>query len=134
MDDQAAITSVLNEYYSAFSTLDVQAIVHYYYEPSLFITPLGVNAVHTRADMVSGFTTIIEGLRARGFARSELSMLCIKHLSDTATLASGVALRYRADGQELERAGVTYLLYKTDSRWKIAVTVIHDANANVQPE
>jgi hypothetical protein len=74
VDDQAAITSVLNGYYSAFSTLDVQAIVHYYHEPSLFITPLGVNAVHTRADMVSGFTTIIEGLRARGFGRSELSM------------------------------------------------------------
>jgi ketosteroid isomerase-like protein len=134
MNDQAAVTQVLNDYYSAFSTLDVQAIVPYYHEPSLFITPLGVNVAHTCADMVATLTTVTEGLRVREYGRSELSMLHVKHLSDTATLASGVALRYRADGQELERVGVTYLLHKADSRWKIAVTVIHDTNTGAHPE
>jgi hypothetical protein len=41
-------------------------------------------------------------------------------------LATGVALRYKTDGQELERVGVTYLLYKAESGWKIAVVVLHD--------
>ena len=39
-------------------------------------------------------------------------------------------VRYKADGQELERIGFTYLLRKTNEGWKIAVLVGHDP-ANV---
>jgi ketosteroid isomerase-like protein len=126
MDDTAAVNQVLTDYYSAFSTLDVQAILPYYHEPCLLISPQGVAAVPTRAALMATFTPVMEGLRARGYDRSELSMLHLKQLSATATLASGVAVRYKADGQELERVGVSYLLHKADHRWTIAVTVIHD--------
>jgi hypothetical protein len=47
-------------------------------------------------------------------------------LSATATLVTGVAVRYKLDGQELERAGVTYVLHKADTGWKIAVLIAHD--------
>jgi hypothetical protein len=47
-------------------------------------------------------------------------------LSGTAPLARGVARRYKANGQESDRAGVTYLLCKADANWKIAVIVLHD--------
>jgi hypothetical protein len=58
-----------------------------------------------------------------------------KQLSATTALASGVVVRYRADGQELERVGVSYLLHKADDdRWTIAVTVIHDTDKVVRPE
>jgi hypothetical protein len=50
-------------------------------------------------------------------------------------LASGVAVRYRADGQELERVGVSYVLHKADEdRWAIAVAVVHDTDKVVRPE
>ena len=50
-------------------------------------------------------------------------------------MVSGVAVRYRADGQELERVGVSYVLRKADDdRWTIAVTVIHDTDTVVRPE
>ena len=68
----------------------------------------------------------MEGLRARGFGRSELSVQHVKSLSATATLVTGLALRYKLDGQELERVGVTYVLHKADSHWRIAVLIIHD--------
>jgi len=56
-------------------------------------------------------------------------------LSATATLASGAAVRYRADGQELEQVGVSYLLHKADDdRWTVAVTVVHDTDKAVRPE
>src|SRR2546428_665043 len=50
------------------------------------------------------------------------------------SLFTGVALGLvpnarLADGQELERTGVTYVLHKTDNGWKIAVTVGHDAES-----
>jgi hypothetical protein len=68
----------------------------------------------------------MEGLRAKGFARSELNVRTVKSLSATTTLVTGVALRYKLDGQELELVGVTYVMYKSDTRWKIAVLIIHD--------
>jgi hypothetical protein len=61
-------------------------------------------------------------------------MLHVKQLSAAASLASGVAVRYRADGQELERVGVSYVLHKADDRWTIAVTVVHDTDKVVRPE
>ncbi len=125
-DDKAAVTRVLADYYSAVSTLDVQAILPYYHEPSLLISPLGVAATPTHAALAATLTPAMEGLRARGYARSELTMLHVKRLSATTTLASGIAVRYKADGQELERVGATYVLHKADSRWKIAVLVVHD--------
>jgi ketosteroid isomerase-like protein len=134
MDDEAAVTRVLTDYVSAFGTLDVQAILPYYHEPCLLVGPQGVAALPTRAAMVAAFTPMIEGLRARGYGRSELSMLHVKQLSAAASLASGVAVRYRADGQELERVGVSYVLHKADDRWTIAVTVVHDTDKVVRPE
>jgi ketosteroid isomerase-like protein len=127
-DDKAAVTRVLTDYYNAFSKLDVQAILPYYHEPSLLIGPGGVAATFTYAALTAMFAAAMEGLRARGYARSELSMLHVKRLSATTTLASGVAVRYKADGQELERGGVTYVLHKADSGWKIAVLVAHDTD------
>lgn len=68
----------------------------------------------------------MDALRARGYGRSEYSLLSSQTLSTTAALTIGTAIRYKADGQELERAGITYLLCKTGAGWKIAVMVLHD--------
>lgn len=128
IDDEAVVTRVLADYYSAFSTLEVQAVLPYFHEPCLMIGPQGVFAAPTRAVLSAAFTPAMENLRARGYGRSELSMRHVKSLSATATLATGVALRYKLDGQELERVGVTYLLQKADTGWKIAVLIIHDTD------
>ena len=47
-------------------------------------------------------------------------------MSAKATLVGGVAQRYKVDGEELDQAGVTYVLHKADSGWKIAVLIVHD--------
>ncbi len=70
----------------------------------------------------------MEDLRARGYGRSELSLQQVKPLSATSAWATGVALRYKTDGQELERVAVTYLLHKTDNGWRFAVMVLHDTD------
>ena len=53
-------------------------------------------------------------------------MPTVKRLSATAGLMSDTAIRYKSDGVELDRAGVTYVLQKTSAGWKIAVAVLHD--------
>jgi hypothetical protein len=124
--DQDAALRTLADYYRAFSTLEVQAVLPYFHEPSLLISPQGVLAAPTLAALAGVFTPAMEGLRSREFGRSELSAGFVESLSSTATLVTGVALRYRSNGQELERVGVTYVLHKAESGWKIAVIVLHD--------
>jgi len=125
MNEEPAVIRVLTEYYATFSTLDVQAVLPYFHEPSLLITPQGVFAAPTYAVLTTAFTPAMEGLRDRGFGRSELSVQEVRSLSATATLVTGVAVRYKVGGQELERVGVTYVLHKADTRWKIAVLILH---------
>jgi len=130
--DEAVVTRVLADYYRAFSTLDVQAILPYYHEPSLLVNPQGVAAMPTHAALVATVAPGMEAFRARGYARSELTMLKVKRLSAGTALATGVAVRYKTDGQELDRVGVLYLLQRVDGSWKIVALVVHDADVRLR--
>jgi hypothetical protein len=104
VNDDAALRT-LADYYRAFSTLEVQAVWPYFHEPSLLISPQGVFAVPTFAALATVFTPTMEGLRTRHFSRSELSVGYVKSLSASATLVTGIAIRYNAtdrnwNGQE----------------------------------
>jgi ketosteroid isomerase-like protein len=133
-DDKAVVTQVLADYYTAFSTLDAHAVGPYFHEPSLLVSPAGVVPTPTRASVAAVFQPVMEGLRARGFARSQLISLRLKRLSASTMIAGGVAVRRKADGEELERAGVVYLLQKTDGKWQFATVVIHDAGDPLRPD
>jgi len=126
--EETEVTRFLTAYYRDFSSLDIQAILPYFHEPSLIIGPQGVFAAPTRSVLATTLVPVLEGLRGRGYGRSELSIRQLKSLSPATILVVGVALRFKVDGQALERAGVTYVLLKVDQHWKIAVLVTHDAN------
>jgi hypothetical protein len=130
MNSQSDVIQVLTDYYTAFSTLDVQLFLPYFHEPSLLVGHRGIIAAPTHGVLVTAFAPTLKGLRERGFGRSELSVRLSKMLSATAALVTGVAIRYKADGQELERVGTTYVLHQHDAGWKIAVAVLHDADEN----
>ncbi len=125
-DDDAALL-MLADYYRAFSTLDAEAILPFFHEPSMLISSRGVIAAPTAAAVAAAFKPTLDSLRAREFGRSELSVGTAKRLSESATLVIGDAIRYKRDGQELERVGLTYVLHKAETGWKIAVIVLHDA-------
>jgi hypothetical protein len=128
MNNEEAVKQVFSDYYNSFSTLDVQSILPYFHQPALLIGPLGVIAIPTPAAVVPIFGPVMEDLRQRKYRRSELSLQQFKLLSATSALAVGAAIRYKADGQELERVGVTYLLHKGNDGWKFAVMVLHDTD------
>lgn len=123
-----AIHQVIADYYRDFSTLNVQAILPYFNEPSLLIGPQGVIPIPNRAALAAVFGPVMEGLRAKGYDRSELELGYVKSLSSSAALIGGVAVRYKTDGQQLERVGITYVLHKTKSGWKFATLILHDPN------
>jgi len=125
-DENAAVAQALNDYYRAFSAYDTQHALSYYNEPVVFITAQSVIAATTPGESAARLTKLYETLRPTGFARSELINLHIKQMSGGLAIASGVAVRYKADGQELGRLGVTYILRKTTVGWKLAALVSHD--------
>jgi len=133
-DEEAAAAQVLADYYRAFSSLDAQAVRPYFHEPSQLVSPAGVVATPTRAALAAAFQPMMDALRTRGFAKSELIDLHLKRLSATTVIAGGVAVRTKTDGQELERAGVVYLLQNTNGEWQIATIVIHEAKEALRPE
>jgi len=133
-DDKAAVAQVLTDYYRAFSTLDAEAVKPYFHEPWQLVSPAGVVPTPTRAALAALFQPSMEALRARGFAKSELINLHLKRLSAATVIAGGVAVRRKTDGEELERAGVVYLMQKTNAGWQIATIVMHDADDALGPE
>jgi ketosteroid isomerase-like protein len=130
----AAVAQVLTDYYGAFSTLDAQAVLPYFHESSQLVSPTGVVPTPTRAAVAAAFQPVMEGVRSRNFAKGELINLHLKRLSANTVIAGGVAVRRKADGQELERAGVVYLLQRTGVGWQFATVVIHDAEDALRPE
>ena len=76
----------------------------------------GVIAAPTSAAVAAVLKPTLEGLRAREFGRSELSVGAAKQLSASATMVTGDAVRFKRNGQELERVGITYVLHKAAGR------------------
>jgi NTF2-like protein (DUF6841) len=125
-----SVNQVIADYYRDFSTLNVHAILPYFNEPSLLVGPHGVIPVPNHAALLAVFGPVMEGLRAKGYGRSEFELDYAKSLSSSVSLIGGVAVRYNADGQLLERVGITYLLHKTESGWKFATVILHDPNTS----
>ncbi len=133
-EDKASVAQVLTDYYRAFSTLDAKAVKPYFHEPWQLVGPAGVVRRHRRARLLPLSFNRMDALRARGFAKAELIDLHLKRLSAATVIAGGVAVRRKTDGEELERAGVVYLMQKTNAGWQIATIVIHDADDALGPE
>ena len=121
-----SVNQVIAEYYRDFSTLNVQAILPYFNEPSLLVGPQGVIPIPNHSALVAVFGPVMQGLRAKGYGRSEFELGYVKSLSSSAALIGGVAVRYNADDQLPERVGITYLLHKTEGGWKFATVILHD--------
>src|SRR5204863_3049818 len=116
-NDQRAATQTLLDYYTAFNSLAVPAVLPYFHEPTLLLGAQGAFAAPTHDVLAPVLTSVIESLRARGFARSVLSIHRVESLSASANLITGVAVRYTVDGRELDRVGVTYVLYDAGGQW-----------------
>ena len=127
-NNEDAVKQVLTDYYKAFSTLTVHSVLRYFHQPALLIGPSGVIALPTPEAVIPIFGPIMESLQQREYGRSEFSLQQLRLLSATSALAMGVAIRYKTDGQEMERVGLTYLLHKGDSGWKFAAMTLHDTD------
>jgi len=111
----------IHEYYKAFSTLDLSAIVSYFCEPNVTVARQGVILAADRAALADSMAPLVPSLRSRGYGRSEFVQRQVTMLGERDALVRGVAVRYTAEGSELEQVPLSYLVHRDDKDWKIAV-------------
>jgi ketosteroid isomerase-like protein len=124
--EEEAINQTFTHYIQTFQRLDPHATLPYFHVPCMFIPAQGVRVLATAADVEALLAQVMEGLKARSYARSELMDFRVKQMSGNTALVSVSRVRYATDGRELERLGETYTLRRTEGGWKIAVAMIHD--------
>jgi hypothetical protein len=118
----SALDAIL-EYYKAFSTLELSAIVSYFCEPSTTIALQGVFSAANHAALADSLAPLVQSLRAKGYGRSEFVQPHVTMLGEIDALVRGVAVRYTSAGSELERVPISYVMHRGDARWQIAVLV-----------
>lgn len=119
------VTGTLQAYESAWSRHDAAAISSFYYEPAMRVGRGGPVVRPTRADQAAFFSGFMPGLVQQGYAYSALEETNVRLLDARTAVASGITVRYKADGTVLDRLGVTYGLYKTNDGWKIFISATH---------
>ncbi|MGE5219915.1 MAG: nuclear transport factor 2 family protein [Chloroflexota bacterium] len=127
--DNEAIDQTFNEYVQAFQTLDPRSVAPYCDVPFLFIAPSGTRVMTTSDEVESLLSVMMAALKARDYARSEITDMNVTRMSESSALVSVRRIRYRTDGAELERLGETYTLRKVDHAWKLVAALVHDADA-----
>lgn len=120
------VLRVFNEYVQAFQTLRASAVASYLHLPCMLIAPQGVAVMSNATEVESLLDKMMEGLKARGYARSELTDVEAIPLSENIVLVSVNRARYKKDGSQLERLGETYTFRKIDNGWKIVTATVHD--------
>ena len=118
-DGVKAVEDTLRAYEQAWSHLDGHAAASFYYEPAMRVTNGGPVVRATRSDQEAFFNGFLPALAKSGYTRSALEELQVRLLDPNTAVASGVTVRYRADGSVFARVGVTYGLWKTSEGWKI---------------
>ncbi len=124
--EQAAAGETFRDYARAFQSLRPAAVVSYFDLPFALIADGGVSALADAVALEAFLGRVMENLKARGFARSEIAELCAERLSEQLVAVSVRRSRRKADGSELERLGETYIFRRAGGAWKIAAAIVHE--------
>jgi uncharacterized protein (TIGR02246 family) len=125
-NEQSAVESTLRAYEDAWSHHDAAAAASFYYEPTMRVTTGGPVVRAKRQDQENFFKSFFRGLVKGGYDHSAWESLSVRLLDPRTAIASGVTVRYRADGSVFARLGVTYLLCSTPDGWKIFLSSTHE--------
>ncbi len=124
--DEESIAQTFRDYVQTFQTLQPHAVVPYCHVPCMFISSQGVRVLADANEMAALIGRLMEGLKAHGFSRSEITEMKVNQMSERTALVSIRKIRYKTDGSELERLGETYTFLETGGDWKIAAAVVYD--------
>lgn len=128
------VLEAFKRYVEGFEGLSPRAVVPFYNEPAMLISPQGIVALPTGADVEKFFAGVMSNLRDQGYARSEFPRLAELLLSADLAIVTGVGVWRTKTGEELRRFGLTYTFCRAPQSWKIVVALIHDPDASLSHE
>jgi hypothetical protein len=126
MRHEQAIADTFKSYIDSFRTLQPSNVLRYCDAPFLFISSQGVRMMADLKELEELIGRLMASLKARDFSRSEITDMRVSQMSDSTAFVSVSRVRYKTDGQELERVGETYTLQKTSDAWKLVTAITHD--------
>lgn len=108
-------------------------LLEHYDVPLLLATDAGVAPLTSEADVEGAIRQQVEGMRATGYARSEVLDARVEVVNRVSALYRAEFSRQRADGSEIGRLRVTYVIAggrgdgggDDDRRLRIAALLVH---------
>ena len=104
---------------------DTASLLAHYGVPLLVTTDRGFFALTSDDEIIAAVQPQIDGMRAAGYARSEVLGSEITVLNSTSALVRGAFAYHRSDGAEISRVSLTYLVTDGAPGRRISVLAVH---------
>jgi len=124
--DEEAIKEAFNRYEHALESLSPREMLPSCHLPLMFVSSKGVRVMTSSEDVDAFFEEMVATLKARRYARTEVTDFRVKQMSTGIALVIVSRIRYNGRGERLEWVGETYTFRKTDDGWKIVVAAVHN--------
>ena len=105
--------------------VDVARLLTHYAVPLVLSSPGGTATLTDEAAIVAAITQQIEGMRAAGFAATEVLGGATTVLNASCGLHRATFRRTAHDGSEIARFDATYLITDQDAGRRIAALIVH---------
>jgi hypothetical protein len=128
--DEAGIRAWFDEYLAALAARgrgesdDLGALLEYYAVPLLVAADDPARALTAEDDVVGFARQQIEGMRAANYDHTETIDSEVTTLNATSVLYRADFARQRADGSEIGRLGVTYLITNGPAGLRISASAV----------
>jgi hypothetical protein len=128
--DSGQVSHWFGEYLEAFASCgrgesETASLLAYYAVPLLLTTDDGFFVLTSGEQVVAAVQRQVEGMRAAGYARSEIVSSAVTVLNATSALYQGTFSRRRSDGGEISRLTATYLVTVGAAGRRISVLAVH---------
>ena len=133
--DSSEVSRWFSEYLEAFASCgrgesETASLLAYYGVPLLLTTDDGVFGLTSGEQVVAAVQRQVDGMRAAGYARSEILGSEVTALNATSALYRGTFSRRRSDGGEIGRLTATYLVTDGAAGRRISVLAVHSREAS----
>jgi hypothetical protein len=106
---------------------DLRGLLEYYGVPLLLTTDQAAAALTTEDDVLDAVRRQVDGMRASGYHRSETLGFEVVEINATSALLTADFSRQRADGTEIGRLRVTYLVTVGPKGRRISALAVHNS-------